>query len=96
MRMRKNTRFILFGGLAVAAWFMWRKRQAAEIMAGAAAAAASASNAPNVNVAPTAAATTQSMQALADIPTWSAGLGGPIDYEAFANPQRVGSYARRG
>jgi hypothetical protein len=54
-------------------------------MAGAAAAAASGANAPNVAVSPTAAATTQNMQALAGL-----GFTTPVNYRALSRPWRTG------
>jgi hypothetical protein len=81
--MTRQNRFLLYGAIAAAGYYFIKKRRDNEIMAGAAAAAASGANAPNVTVSPTAAATTQNMQALA-------GLGGriPITRADYARMSR--------
>lgn len=81
--MRRNTKWILYGALAAGAYYLWRQQQASAVAAGAAAAAGSAANAPNTAVSPTAAATTQNMQALAGL-----GMPIPIDDAAYARLSR--------
>lgn len=65
--MTRQNRFLLYGAIAAAGYYIIKKRRDNEIMAGAAAAAASGANAPNTMVSPTAASTTQNMQALAGL-----------------------------
>jgi hypothetical protein len=90
--MTRQNRFLLYGAIAAAGYYFIKKRRDNEIMAGAAAVAASGANAPNTNVSPTAAATTNNMQALAGLgyaisPPF---LGGviPIDARAYARLSR--------
>jgi hypothetical protein len=67
-------KWIMYGVLAAGAYWLWKQSQTNAIAAGAAAAASSGANAPNTNVSPTGAATTNNMQALAGatlrIPTY--------------------------
>jgi hypothetical protein len=81
--MTRQSRFLLYGAIAAAGYFFIKKRRDNEVMAGAVAAASSGANAPNTMVSPTAAATTQNMQALAGL-----GITIPIDSRAYARLSR--------